>query len=109
MPDGALPASGVEFTLYQVKDTNELIQYFDGVSGDLEVKANSYFVDGDYSKGVTTDVASKWHKSEKQAKMGLLLLETSRWVCTLWLNPKAGDCYQGCRAVSGFCTYDTYW
>ena len=70
LPDGALPASGVEFTLYQVKDTNELIQYFDGVSGDLEVKANSYFVDGDYSKGVTTDVASKWHKSEKTSKDG---------------------------------------
>lgn len=72
LPDGALPASGVEFTLYQVKDTNELIQYFDGVSGDLEVKANSYFVDGDYSKGVTTDVASKWHKSEKTSKDGIV-------------------------------------
>lgn len=70
LPDGALPASGVEFTLYQVKDTNELIQYFDGVSGDLEVKANSYFVDGDYSKGVTADVVSKWHKSEKTSKDG---------------------------------------
>lgn len=70
LPDGALPASGVEFTLYQVKDINELIQYFDGVSGDLEVKANSYFVDGDYNKGVTTDVASKWHKSEKTSKDG---------------------------------------
>lgn len=70
LPDGALPASGVEFTLYKVKDINELIQYFDGVSGDLEVKANSYFVDGDYSKGVTTDVASKWHKSEKTSKDG---------------------------------------
>lgn len=70
LPDGALPASGVEFTLYQVKDINELIQYFDGVSGDLEVKANSYFVDGDYSKGVTADVVSKWHKSEKTSKDG---------------------------------------
>lgn len=70
LPDGALPASGVEFTLYQVKDINELIQYFDGVSGDLEVKANSYFVDNDYNKGVTTDVASKWHKSEKTSKDG---------------------------------------
>lgn len=70
LPDGALPASGVEFTLYQVKDTNELIQYFDGVSGDLEVKANSYFVDGDYSKGVTADVAGKWHESKKTSKDG---------------------------------------
>lgn len=70
LPDGALPASGVEFTLYKVKDIDELIQYFDGVSGDLEVKANSYFVDGDYSKGVTADVVSKWHKSEKTSKDG---------------------------------------
>lgn len=70
LPDGALPASGVEFTLYQVKNIDELIQYFDGVSGDLEVKANSYFVDNDYNKGVTTDVASKWHKSEKTSKDG---------------------------------------
>ena len=70
LPDGALPASGVEFTLYQVKDINELIQYFDGVSGDLEVKANSYFVDGDYSKGVTADVAGKWHESKKTSKDG---------------------------------------
>lgn len=70
LPDGALPASGVEFTLYKVKDIDELIQYFDGVSGDLEVKANSYFVDGDYSKGVTADVAGKWHESKKTSKDG---------------------------------------
>lgn len=70
LPDGALPASGVEFTLYQVKNIDELIQYFDGVSGDLEVKANSYFVDNDYNKGVTADVAGKWHKSEKTSKDG---------------------------------------
>ena len=25
LPDGALPASGVEFTLYQVKDTNSIL------------------------------------------------------------------------------------
>lgn len=70
LPDGALPASGVEFTLYKVKDIDELIQYFDGVSGDPEVKANSYFVDGDYSKGVTADVAGKWHESKKTSKDG---------------------------------------
>ena len=33
LPAGALPASGVEFTLYQVKNIDELIQYFDGVTG----------------------------------------------------------------------------
>lgn len=75
LPDGALPASGVEFTLYQVKDINELIKYFDGVSGDLEVNANSYFVDGDYSKGVTADVAGKWHDSKKTSKDGIVTFE----------------------------------
>lgn len=75
LPDGALPASGVGFTLYQVKDINELIKYFDGVSGDLEVNANSYFVDGDYSKGVTADVAGKWHDSKKTSKDGIVTFE----------------------------------
>ena len=75
LPDGALPASGVEFTLYQVKDIDELIKYFDGVSGDLEVNANSYFVDGDYSKGVTADVAGKWHDSKKTSKDGIVTFE----------------------------------
>lgn len=89
LPDGALPASGVEFTLYQVKNIDELIQYFDGVSGDLEVKANSYFVDNDYNKGVTTDVASKWHKSEKTSKDGTVTFGDLPLGCTLWLNPKS--------------------
>lgn len=75
LPDGALPASGVGFTLYQVKDINELIKYFDGVSGDLEVNANSYFVDGDYSKGVTADVAGKWHDRKKTSKDGIVTFE----------------------------------
>lgn len=75
LPDGALPASGVGFTLYQVKDINELIKYFDGVSGDLKVNANSYFVDGDYSKGVTADVAGKWHDSKKTSKDGIVTFE----------------------------------
>ena len=100
LPDGALPASGVEFTLYKVKDIDELIQYFDGVSGDLEVKANSYFVDGDYSKGVTADVVSKWHKSEKTSKDGTVTFKDLELGLYLVVE---------CRAVSGFCTYDTYW
>lgn len=64
LPAGALPASGVEFTLYKVKDIDELIQYFDGVSvdgvsGAQKVEAKDYFKNGRYSDGVTADVASK--------------------------------------------------
>lgn len=59
LPDGALPASGVEFTLYQVKNIDELIQYFDGVSGAQEVDAKNYFKNKRYSDGVTDAVAGK--------------------------------------------------
>ena len=59
LPANALPASGVEFTLYKVKDIDELIKYFDGVSDVAEVNAKKYFIGNDYSKGVTADVASK--------------------------------------------------
>lgn len=59
LPAGALPASGVEFTLYQVKNIDELIQYFDGVSGAQEVDAKNYFKNKRYSDGVTDAVAGK--------------------------------------------------
>ena len=65
LPAGALPASGVEFTLYQVKNIDELIQYFDGVSGAQEVDAKNYFNNGDYDQGVTTTVAGKRYDSKK--------------------------------------------
>ncbi len=58
LPADALPASGVEFTLYKVMNIDQLIKYFDGVSNDAEVNAKKYFVDNDYSKGVTADVAT---------------------------------------------------
>lgn len=75
LPDGALPASDVEFTLYKVKDIDELIQYFDGVSNDAEVNANSYFVNGDYSQGVTTTIADKKVKSKETGKDGIVTFE----------------------------------
>ena len=59
LPDGALPASGVEFTLYQVKDIDELIQYFDGVSDAQKVEAKNYFNNENYKDGVTDAVAGK--------------------------------------------------
>ena len=65
LPDGALPASGVGFTLYKVKNIDELIQYFDGVSGAQEVDAKNYFNNGDYDQGVTTTVAGKRYDSKK--------------------------------------------
>lgn len=65
LPAGALPASGVEFTLYQVKNIDELIQYFDGVNGAQEVDAKNYFNNGDYDQGVTTTVAGKRYDSKK--------------------------------------------
>lgn len=75
LPDGALPASGVEFTLYQVKDIDELIQYFDGVSGAQEVDAKNYFNNGDYNQGVTTTVAGKRYDSKKTSKDGIVTFE----------------------------------
>lgn len=70
LPANALPASGVEFTLYKVKDIDELIKYFDGVSNDAEVNAKEYFIGKDYSKGVTADVASKPTFREETKKDG---------------------------------------
>ena len=58
LPADALPASGVEFTLYKVMDIGQLIKYFDGVSDVAEVNAKKYFIGNDYSKGVTADVAT---------------------------------------------------
>lgn len=75
LPDGALPASGVEFTLYRVMDSKELIQYFDGVSNDTEVNANSYFVNGDYSQDVTAAVAKKKVDSKETNKDGIVTFE----------------------------------
>ena len=70
LPPDALPASGVEFTLYKVKDIDELIQYFDGVSGDSEVDVRSYFNNKNYKDGVTADVASKPTFREETKKDG---------------------------------------
>ena len=70
LPDGALPASGVEFTLYKVKDIDELIKYFDGVSGDSEVDAKSYFNNKDYKDSVTDAVAKNKIDSRETDKEG---------------------------------------
>ena len=75
LPAGALPASGVEFTLYKVKDIDELIKYFDGVSGAQEVDATSYFKNNSYSDGVTDAVADKRYDSRETDKDGIVTFE----------------------------------
>lgn len=75
LPDGALPASGVEFTLYQVKDIDELIQYFDGVSNAPEVDAKSYFNNKSYNDGVTAAVAGKPTFHGETNKDGIVTFE----------------------------------
>lgn len=75
LPDGALPASGVEFTLYQVKDIDELIQYFDGVSNAPEVDAKSYFNNKSYNDGVTAAVAGKLTVHGETNKDGIVTFE----------------------------------
>ena len=75
LPDGALPASGVEFTLYQVKDIDELIQYFDGVSNAPEVDAKSYFNNKSYNDGVTAAVAGKLAVHGETNKDGIVTFE----------------------------------
>ncbi len=75
LPDGALPASGVEFTLYQVKDIDELIQYFDGVSNAPEVDAKSYFNNKSYNDGVTAAIAGKPTVHGETNKDGIVTFE----------------------------------
>lgn len=75
LPDGALPASGVEFTLYQVKDIDELIQYFDGVSDAQKVEAKNYFNNENYKDGVTDAVAGKPTVHGETNKDGIVTFE----------------------------------
>lgn len=75
LPDGALPASGVEFTLYQVKDIDELIQYFDGVSDAQKVEAKNYFNNENYKAGVTDAVAGKPTVHGETNKDGIVTFE----------------------------------
>lgn len=75
LPDGALPASGVEFTLYQVKGIDELIQYFDGVSDAQKVEAKNYFNNENYKDGVTDAVAGKPTVHGETNKDGIVTFE----------------------------------
>lgn len=75
LPADALPASGVEFTLYKVMDIGPLINYFDGVSNVPEVNAKTYFVDNDYNKSVTPAVAANTIGNKTTTKDGTVTFE----------------------------------
>ena len=75
LPADALPASGVEFTLYKVMDIGQLIKYFDGVSDVAEVNAKKYFIGNDYSNGVTPAVAANTIGNKTTTKDGTVTFE----------------------------------
>ena len=59
LPADATPAADVGFTLYQVMDYDNLVEYFDGVSGVADVEVKDYFVGKDFKQGIDSTKVKK--------------------------------------------------